>query len=117
MFNIRRHNILSRQRTALDTCCQTMGKTGNGNLPLNILKASIRTDRTCSLRHQFHAIVISRIMASSNHDSTISMKMGSSKINHLRTALSDVNNRDTCGSQTIAQGVEELSASQADIIT
>ena len=56
-------------------------------------------------------------MAGSNHDTAVCFQMSSSKINHFRTALADINNPGTAMAQTFCQRINQCSAAQADIMS
>ena len=72
MLNIIGHNVFLYQFAAFFACNNNMGEFSFFRChSADIHQAGIGRNRPCAAAHQFHAVVIGRVMAGSYHNTTV----------------------------------------------
>ena len=81
----------------------------------DVLKSVVAADGLGLLAHEFHAVVIGRIVAGGDHDAAVVAAVEGRKIHALRAAHTDVVDIDATVGQTAAHRIGEFGARQADV--
>src|SRR5690606_18483412 len=84
---------------------------------LYIEQSGIAADRARAFAHEFHAVVIFRIVARGDGDAAIQRAVERREINFLGSAQTDIDHIDAAVAQAIGQRHLQRLAGQPDIVT
>ena len=79
-------------------------------------QAAVLRHRPGTASYQLKAVIGLGIVACCNHDAAVQLKMSSSKINHLRAALTNIHHITACLCQSPYEGFFQGWPGQADIM-
>ena len=86
-----------------------------GNSP-NLFQSGIAADRSGILPHQFHAVVIFRIVTGCHDDAATDLQIRSSKVDFFGATATDINHIGTAIREPFGECSTELLAAEPDIV-
>ena len=117
MLDIFRHDIITSYSTLRLARHLDMRKILTVNHHISDLHQSrIGRDRSGSSAHELHPVILCRIVTGRYHDPPVSVQMCRREINHLRTALPDIDHITAAVPQPFRQSIDQLAPAQAYIM-
>ena len=117
MLNVSRHNVHFFQSAQSFACNLCVYEIGSYSHFANFFQPSVAGNGTSTFANKFHTIIFFGVMACSNHNATVSVKVSSSKVNHFSTALTNIDNFSTAMTQTFSQSINNSTTAQTNVVT